>query len=113
MFPYGNIGGFPGNNQTIIKYKYFICLSNFQFNYLWDRGTHRTQHLCSPDISLCTKHTSVFVANLGSPLDDGCRKAMQSVITDFRGHDMCMSLTYGHETLTDVTEYVVLRRKFD
>ena len=27
MFSYKNIGGFPENNQTMIKYKNVICLS--------------------------------------------------------------------------------------
>ena len=56
-----------------------------------------------------------FVANLGSPLDDECQKAIQSVKTDFKEHDMCMSiifLIYGQETVTDLPKQLVLQRKF-
>ena len=60
MFSHGNIGGFMGNNQTIIKYKNFICLSNLQFNYMSDCGSClSTQHLCfgvTGHCTLCNTH---------------------------------------------------------
>ena len=47
LFPYGNTGGFPGNNQAMIKHKNFIGLSNLQCNYMLDHGVcPSTQHLC-------------------------------------------------------------------
>ena len=57
MFSYG---GFPGNNQTVIKYKNFVCLSNLQFNYMWDRCIcPSTQSLCfgvTGHCTLCNTH---------------------------------------------------------
>ena len=53
--PNKNIGGFSGNNLTMMKYKNFICLSNLQFAYMLDRGTFpSTQLLCFSVIEHCT-----------------------------------------------------------
>ena len=115
MFPYGNIGGFPGNNQRIIKYKKKFCLSNSQFNMLGRVTCPGTQHLCfgvTGHYTLGNTH-ECFLANLASPLRDGCRKAMQSVITDFRRHDMCMPFICGQETLTDLSKHVLCDRNLD
>ena len=60
MFPCGKIGGFSRNNQTMIKCKNFVCLSNLQFNYLLGRGT------CPSTQSLCfsaTKHNALCNAH--------------------------------------------------
>ena len=60
MFPYRNNGRFPGNNQTLIEYKDFICLSNLQFNNILDRGTCPSiQQLCfsvTGYYTLCNTH---------------------------------------------------------
>ena len=45
IFRHGNIREFSRNNQTTIKYKNLICLSNFPFNYFvesWYMSQHTT-----------------------------------------------------------------------
>ena len=115
MFRHGNIREFSRNNQRKIKYKNLICLSNFPFNYLLNHGTcPSTQHLCfkvTANYTFCNAH-ECFCGKSSMPMGGGRRKAIQSVITDFKRHNMCMPLICGHETLTDLTKLVILRRKF-
>ena len=47
------------------------------------------------------------MANLVSPFGDGRRKAMRSVITDFKRRDMCMPLICRQENLTDLILLII------
>ena len=109
-------GGFPGNNQRVIKYKNFICLSNLQFNYTYVGSLYMSKHAttlfrCNRTLHF-VQYTRVFLwQNIASPLGEECQKAIQSVISNFRRHVMCMSLICGEKALTDFTKHVILRRK--
>ena len=60
MFPFGSIRGFPGNNQTMIEYKNYICQSSLHFSCMLNCSTcPRTQLLffrVTGHYALCNLH---------------------------------------------------------